>query len=56
MVKNIFFVGGCSDFRVFTEEMKEKKGRKTRKKEAKTKKRKERSKNNEKGKNIHFLS
>ncbi len=31
MVRNIFFVGGCSDFRVFTEEMKEKKGRKTRK-------------------------
>ena len=50
--KDIFFVGGFLDFRVFTEEMKEKKGRKTRK----TKERKERSKNKEKGKKIHFLS
>jgi hypothetical protein len=31
MVRKLFFAGRCSDFRVFTEEMKEKKGRKNKK-------------------------
>jgi hypothetical protein len=34
MVRKIFFVGGCLEFRVFVKEMKEKKGRKARQKEA----------------------
>ncbi len=47
MVKNIFFVGGCSDFRVFVKEMKEKKGRKNKK---------EWSKDKEKGKKDSFFN